>query len=204
MGRLNERLRRQVKKLPQNKIRQIHGVVKGIQMKSFPNLPLIFKSMRSEKELKSAANLVFCKFVKLKIQHKFNKFRDSFAKINFSAPSTKSKINRLFKFLDNIVFKGQLTPHQVKIKICKEIGTWAGRSIRYKSGDLAIELSVHFLINWERLVSTFLHEMCHIAQWAVNGNLEFGTASHNWCWYHWAHKCSRYFPVTIESHHNWK
>lgn len=114
-------------------------------------------------------------------------------------------ISRLFNFFDDVAFNGRLSKSNIQIEFSNEIETDAGQSIRYAdTGRLQILLSTHYLTNFERLCSTLLHEMCHMAQWVINQNWVFGFEAHNLFWYWWVAKCSSFFPqITVESTHNW-
>ncbi|KAH0479285.1 MAG: hypothetical protein KVP17_000392 [Porospora cf. gigantea B] len=102
------------------------------------------------------------------------------------------------------VFGNQL-PLDIRLEWKPRLLTTAGRA-RFRSKadgtrSATIELSVKVLDNREKLRKTLLHEMCHVAQWLLDGEMR---PPHGDAFQRWASIASRTFPhYRVTTTHNY-
>lgn len=119
--------------------------------------------------------------------------------------STKeSRSNELFMFYNDLVFQSKL-PKGLEIVWNNRLLTTAGRALLKKTGNIksaSIEMSIKVCDNDERLCSTLIHELCHVAAWLIDGIRD---PPHGKQFKHWAMVACRNLPgMTISTKHNYE
>lgn len=60
----------------------------------------------------------------------------------------------------------------MNFEIIADIGaTTAGQTINISRGQDSVQVSLHYAIDFERVCSILLHEMCHVAQFEIDHDL---------------------------------
>ncbi|KZO92534.1 hypothetical protein CALVIDRAFT_487228 [Calocera viscosa TUFC12733] len=111
--------------------------------------------------------------------------------------------------LNTLVFDGRI-PEDIELIWSKRLNTTAGRAnwkrIRKESGDdihqCSIELSTKVLDNEERVLNTVAHELCHLAAWVINGEIQ---PAHGRCFKGWGRKVMKSRPdIHITTRHDYE
>lgn len=142
------------------------------------------------------------------VRNEFKEIQHLFHNFKASDKSIGQKVLRLYVFFDKIVFNKRLSSDgSLLIKITNGLNYkvgMAGLSTHCK-GRKTITMSRRYAINFNRICSIILHEMCHLAQWCINHDRSNGVEAHNELWHYWAEKCNRCFPkFKVEAFHDWK
>ncbi|KZT53838.1 hypothetical protein CALCODRAFT_439502 [Calocera cornea HHB12733] len=111
--------------------------------------------------------------------------------------------------LNTRVFDGRI-PEDMELIWSKRLNTTAGRAnwkrIRKESGDdvhqCSIELSTKVLDSEERVLNTVAHELCHLAAWVINGEIQ---PAHGRCFKAWGRKVMKCRPdIQITTRHDYE
>lgn len=108
---------------------------------------------------------------------------------SFGPAKREALVKDMYKKYNEIAFNGKL-PDNLGIIWSKRLLTTAGitRNKTLASGDRSstIELSIKVVVDEQRLASTLLHEMCHVASWLVDGERK---PPHGPSFWKWARVC---------------
>lgn len=113
-------------------------------------------------------------------------------------------LQRLFAFIDNAVFDGQLAPITT-FSYAEQLRSGVAAQTRHnrKTHKCEILISKEYITDFDRLMSALMHEMCHCAQRALSH--DSGSISHGKIWDKWRKKCCTKFPgIPIEPYHKWQ
>ncbi|KXN87546.1 HMG box-containing protein C19G7.04 [Leucoagaricus sp. SymC.cos] len=111
----------------------------------------------------------------------------------------------LFDELNKSVFKNGL-PEKTELRWNKRLLTTAGKAKYRRSRDgvetSEIELATKVLDCEERIRNTLSHEMCHLATWVIDKNLD---ENHGKLFKYWASRVTRKRPdISITTKHNYE
>lgn len=186
-------------------IENIRPVINQYKIKSVSNknIGIVSKKLKILPKYKSSVKSIIWKVIKEK--EKEGKILDSFRQNfkEFNEDHWNEYLVSLLTIFDKAIFGRQLE-NKINIKLVNKMGPKADESI-YEDGKCDIILSKYYIINFERLLGTLLHEMCHCAQWIVEDDPNTGEVAHDNVWSNWAKKCKNHFPkVVISKTHAWK
>ncbi len=110
---------------------------------------------------------------------------------SFGPAKREALVKEMYKRYNESAFNGRL-PDNLSIIWSKRLLTTAGitRSKTLASGDRSstIELSIKVVVDEQRLASTLLHEMCHVASWLIDGERK---PPHGPSFWKWARVCEK-------------
>jgi len=107
------------------------------------------------------------------------------------------------------VFGGRI-PEDIELIWSKRLNTTAGRAnwkrIRKETGDdvhqCSIELSTKVLDNEERVLNTVAHELCHLAAWVIDGEIQ---PAHGRSFKRWGRKVMKCRPdMEVTTKHDYE
>ncbi|KAK2945044.1 putative HMG box protein [Blattamonas nauphoetae] len=120
--------------------------------------------------------------------------------------------NTVYAIVNEKVFRNHLPPARIfwsktlrktagLASIKKEVTTKDGvQTVRVK--ESTIELSSKIVDNFDRLVKTLTHEMCHLAQWYISG--DFGGKPHGKTFKKWGRQCYLILRIEVTTYHHYE
>lgn len=103
----------------------------------------------------------------------------------FGPAKREAMVKEMYRMYNASAFEGKL-PDDLSITWSKKLLTTAGitRSRTLATGERssAIELSIKVVVDEQRLASTLLHELCHVAAWLIDGERKPPHGPGFWKW----------------------